>query len=324
MINFFKNKIVIVTGGSGYIGSSLISSLKGKPKKIIRVSRKILKPENAIEDWQLDLSKDTSWQKIVLTADIIFHLSGNTSIYKSEENEKESLISTVIPIKLLIESAQRLSRKPRVIFASTATVYGLTHVSPVSETLKPKPITKYDLHKYLAEKELTRANQENIINASSLRFSNVFGPSLNESSEADRGILSKVVKMALEGKSIKIYGDGKYLRDYVFIEDAVDAMIHASIITSSKSIFNAASGVSTSVQKAFNMVAIEVERMTGNKVQVVNIAWPKKIHRIEKRNFTASIDLLISNSEWRPKVSLQKGIQLLIKHYLNEKTSKFN
>ena len=211
-----------------------------------------------------------------------------------------------------------------MIFASTATVYGLTNKSPVLETLKPKPITKYDLHKYLAEKELTKANEENIINASSLRFSNVFGPSLSEASETDRGILSKVVKMALKGESIKIYGDGNFIRDYVFIEDVVEAMIHTSITSSSKSIFNVASGVGTPVQKVFNMVAIEVERLTGNKVNIVNVDWPKGLHRIEKRNFTASIDLLISNSDWRPKISLEKGIQLLIKHYLNEKTSKFN
>jgi len=318
MDNFFHNKIIAITGGSGYIGSSLIKSLKSKPKKIIRISRQNLTQENEIVDWQLDLSLKSSWLRIVNEADIIFHLSGNTSVYKAEENEADSLISTVTPINFLINASQELYKRPRVIFASTATVYGLTDKIPVLETLKPNPITKYDLHKYMAEKELSKASKKNIISATSLRFSNVFGPSLSEASESDRGILSRVVKKALKGESIKIYGGGNFIRDYIYIEDVVDAMICASIMTSPKSVFNVASGIGTSLKDVFNIVAFEIERVTGNKVDVTNVAWPKGLNRIEKRNFVASIDLLTSESNWHPKVSLEKGIKLLISEYIDD------
>jgi len=226
-----------------------------------------------------------------------------------------------LPIKLLIESAQKLSRKPRVIFASTATVYGLTSKSPVFETLKAKPVTTYDLHKHSAENELILASSKNIINAISLRFSNVFGPSLNEAMEADRGILSQVVKMALIGKPITIYGAGNFVRDYVFIKDVIDAIIQVSIIKRPHNIYNVGSGVGTTIEKVFNLIAIEVQRQTGRKVDIQNVEWPKGLHKIEKRNFTASIDLIISDTDWRPKISIEKGIELLIKHYIDEKSS---
>tara|TARA_B110000967_G_scaffold209987_2_gene269261 strand:+ start:22838 stop:23794 length:957 start_codon:yes stop_codon:yes gene_type:complete len=318
MNNSFNNKVVVVTGGSGYIGSSLINSLKSKPRKIIRVSRQKLNPENEIEDWQLDLSLNSSWLKIVSEADVIFHLSGNTSVYKAEKNEEESLISNVTPVNMLINAAKELSRRPRVIFASTATVYGLTEKIPVFENLMPNPITVYDSHKYLVEKKLSKASEENIISAVSLRFSNVFGPSLIEASESDRGILSKVVRLALEGESIKIYGDGDFIRDYIYIEDVVEALIQVSIITSRKSIFNVASGIGTSLKDVFSLVASEIEKATGNKVHITNVEWPKGVSRIEKRNFVASIDLLMSETSWCPKVSLKRGIQLLIRDYIDE------
>lgn len=321
MVNYFHNKVIVVTGGCGYIGSSLIRALLGRPKKIIRVSRKAQDFQNDIVDWQLDLSIKDSWLKIVSEADVIFHLSGNTSVYKAEENTQYSYLSTVMPIKLLIESARQLSKKPRVIFASTATVYGLIKKTPVSESFKTMPITTYDSHKLEAENALTIASKKNIINASSLRLSNVYGPSLSEALGSDRGILSRVVKMALLGNSIKIYGDGNFVRDYIFIEDVIEAMIELSIIEAQKEIYNVATGIGSTVKAVFKLIANEIERQTGRKVDIQNIEWPKGSHRIETRNFTASIELIISNTNWRPKTSLENGIKLLIKHYIDERAS---
>ena len=82
-----ENKVISITGASGYIGSKLIKALESySVSKIIRISRKELTPKNQIEDWVLDLNEKSSWIKIVSQSDIIFHLSGNTSILEAEKN----------------------------------------------------------------------------------------------------------------------------------------------------------------------------------------------------------------------------------------------
>ena len=121
--NTLEGKVVSITGASGYIGSALTQELEKYALKIIRISRKKLAPKYGVEDWVLDLNKQSSWIRIVKKSDIIFHLSGNTSIYSAEKDPKESLISTLFPIIQMINASKKISRIPRVVFASTASVW---------------------------------------------------------------------------------------------------------------------------------------------------------------------------------------------------------
>tara|TARA_B100000795_G_scaffold222940_1_gene177989 strand:- start:1815 stop:2807 length:993 start_codon:yes stop_codon:yes gene_type:complete len=316
------NKIISITGASGYIGSSLVKKLEEySVKKIIRISRKKIAPRDNVEDWVLDLNQKSSWIKIVSQSDIIIHLSDNTSILVAENNPENSLISTVLPIINLINASKELSFKPRVVFASTATIYGLTEEFPVEEAHDSTPITSYDLHKFFAEQQLKMASNDNLIDAVSLRLANVYGPSFNESASNDRGILSKVTKMSFENKNPQVYGKGNYIRDYVYIDDVVSAFLYASIIDydeirrKSEIIFNVSSGIGVSVKNVFSLISSEVEKITGTKLEVKNAPWPDGVNEIEKRNFIGSAERLKLSSGWSSKTSLEDGIFSLVKHY---------
>ena len=320
-----NNKVISITGASGYIGSSLIKTLEGfSLNKIIRVSRKKLIPKDNIEDWVLDLNAKSSWLKIVSQSDIIIHLSDNTSIAVAENNPENSLTSTVLPIIHLINAAKDLSSKPRVVFASTATIYGLTEKFPVEESHVSAPITSYDLHKFFAEQQLKMASNDNLIDAISLRLANVYGPSLNESKSKDRGVLSKITRMCFENKNPQVYGSGNYIRDYIYIDDVVSAFLYASIIDyddirkESEIIFNVASGRGVSVKSVFNLISNEVQKITGVKLEVKNAPWPNGVNLIEKRNFIGSAKRLKSFSGWTSNMPIEDGICLLVNHYSKE------
>jgi UDP-glucose 4-epimerase len=319
----YEAKTIVITGGSGYIGSALINKLQKYNCKIIRTSRSSLEPLKGVEDWVLNLEQYESWDNLVASADIIFHLSGNTSVAFAEENIYESLLSNLLPIINLSSASKKLKLSPRVVYASTATVYGITDNFPVDESQKTNPLTIYDLHKLYAEQELIMASNS-MINPVILRLANVYGPSSNECQASDRGILNKITKMRLEGKNIQIYGDGNNLRDYVYIDDVVNAFLHVGVMKYDNFfdrrsiIFNIASGTGTAVKEAFRMVSNEVAKNTGILGNIENIAWPKGINVIEKRNFIASIASIKSLTEWRPSVSLEEGIRLLVNYYSKE------
>jgi len=322
--NKLAGKVVSITGASGYIGAALTQELEKYSLKIIRISRKKLTPKDGVEDWVLDLNKKSSWTRIVSKSDIIFHLSGNTSIYDAEKDPEESLISNLFPIIQLINASKKLSRTPRVVFASTATVYGITEVLPVLETKQPNPITTYDLHKFFAEQQLLLASSRKIIDAISLRLANVYGPSPTESLAKDRGTLTKITRMSFELKNLHIYGNGEYLRDYIYIDDVVNAFLHVSVMkydilhNRNDISLNVASGKGASVKEVFTLISDEVEKITGFSGTIKKVAWPKGLNEIEKRNFIASIKLLKSLTGWKPSVSLKEGIHLLVKHYSKE------
>ena len=315
LINALAGKVIVITGASGYIGSALTRELEKYSVKIIRISRKELSPKQGVEDWVLDLNKNDSWKRIVTQADIIFHLAGNTSIYSAEQDPEESLTSTLFPINRLISVSKELCRVPRVVFASTATVFGLTDIHPVSEEEMPRPVSIYDLHKLCVEQHLTMASRQGFINAKSLRLANVYGPSLSESGSKDRNILSKITKACMQGKTINVYGGGEYLRDYIYIDDVVEAFLCACISDSSDTVINVASGIGTSIKEVFQMIASEVEKSTGISANIVDTSWPQNINIIETRNFIASNKKLKSMLGWKVNVPLKIGIQRLVQHY---------
>ncbi|MBL4783991.1 MAG: NAD-dependent epimerase/dehydratase family protein [Cohaesibacteraceae bacterium] len=309
-VNLYKGKTVAVIGANGYIGSSLIEALSRHSEKVIRVCRSRLDPKPGMIDLQADITDPDCWQKIVHQANIIFYLAGNSSVYASASDPSESLKSTLLPINHLIAAAQQSDNCPRVVLASTATIYGLTKDLPVAETNLANPITIYDLHKYFAEQQLALASCHGIINSISLRLANVYGPSPSVSSAKDRGVLNRVSKIALSGQDLHVYGDGNYVRDYIYIDDVIEAFLLSGAYDSNAGqVFNVASGIGHTLKEAFELVAVSAVELTGNRVKVSCFPWPDKTDPIEHRDFIGNIDAMYAAFKWCPEVSLSLGVR---------------
>ena len=311
-----KGAVIAVTGAGGYIGSQIVKAFSGFGVKILCVSRNQLSISGENEWIKGDISDYELWLRIITQAKIVFHLAGNTSAHYSERDVTGSLNATVLPIGHIINAAKNLGKYPKIIFASTATIYGLTNELPVAESAHVKPITFYDLHKYFAEMQLMLATKQGILEATSLRLSNVYGPSDSKSSSLDRGILNKISLMALEGKKLNIYGDGDYTRDYIFISDVINAfIITAATSDLSGSVYNIGSGAGTTVKKAFEYAINMAENVTGAKVELAHVPWASDIHPIEKRNFIADISKFREATGWHPEVNIKSGLKILINSY---------
>ena len=314
--NSLNNKNIIITGGFGYIGSALVDYLQHYKCNIVCVSRRNMSEKQSVRNWTLDLTKESSWKKIVDYADIIFHLAGDTSISVAEQDPKLNLIDSLTPIINLVHAAKDSKKTPRVVFASTVTLYGLTEILPVSEEAKPSPITTYDLHKLFIEQHLEMSTKNKIISATSLRLSNVYGPSLGRSSANDRGILNKVTELAINGKDITIYGEGNYIRDYIYIDDVVSAFIHTAIADHAVGkVLNVTSGVGHTIKDAFSLVSDYSAKLTGKKVKINHIEWPKGISMIERRSFIGDASELKRTTKWQPNVSFEEGVDIIVEEF---------
>ena len=303
-----------VIGASGYIGSKLVNKLTDSGCNVIRSSRRDTITNGDSEFVMAELDSLDFWLNIVEKSDVIIHLAGNTSINVANDNPALDLNSSVVPIYRLIEACKILRKRPRVVFASTVTAYGFTDNLPVSEATAENPESFYDLHKFFVERQLVLATKLNICDGVSLRLANVYGPSSANSSANDRGILNKIIGLALAGDIVSLYGGGNYIRDYIYIDDVVDAFILASISSKSAGeVFNVGSGVGTSVRDAFNAVTQEVYRQTNKIVEMKDVPWPENSPKIDMRNFTASIKKAHTCLGWSPKVSLQTGIATTVK-----------
>jgi UDP-glucose 4-epimerase len=316
LLESISGKTIAVTGASGYIGSALVDALVKHSSKILRVSRQELVPKSGTQTLRADISTPDCWLSIVENADLIFHLAGNTSVYTADGDPAESLNSTLLPINHLVGAARKLGRKPRIVYTSTATVYGLSEHFPIDESLEPDPITVYDLHKLFAERQLALATRQGLLKGISLRLANVYGSSSSISSAKDRGVLNRVTALALQGKDLTVYGDGNYLRDYVYIDDVVHALISAGLKEDVNGVLNVATGRSIGLKDAFLLVAKEAENATGKSVHVRPAPWPDNTNPIEYRSFIADISRLTAVFNCKPQIGLETGVGRMINSYI--------
>ena len=318
----YEGKTVAVTGASGYIGTALTAALMNTAARTLAVTRQpayaALSDPARLNLLTADVRDRACWDEIVGRADVVFHLAGNTSVYAAAENPDESHRSTVQPVAHLIAAARTAGRCLRVVYASTATVYGLTDRLPVNEDVEPRPATVYDLHKRSAEQQLQQASAEGVLDSVSLRLANVYGPSAGSSAAADRGVLTTIAKRALGRCDLPLYGGGRYIRDYVYIDDVVRAFLTIGTRSDlTRYAFNVASGRGITIRDAFSLVAERAARVTGHESHVCEVPWPDDADPIEFRNFVGDIRSISSACGWTPCVSLTEGVDRLIEALQN-------
>jgi UDP-glucose 4-epimerase len=314
-------RTILVTGAGGFLGSHIVQRLAKMPCTIRRLHRGSRPmpaiPQDSIarvDDVVGDVRELPTWITAAAGVDIVVHLAGQTSVYVATENPEADLMANVRPVLHLMQACRTLENRPMVVFSGTATQVGLTTSSePVNESHPDEPITIYDLHKWMAEKYLETATREGLLSATTLRLANVYGPGPTAGSP-DRGFLNAMIRRALAGEVLTMYGSGSYVRDYVFVDDVARAFLAAAVSpeTAGGAHFIVGSGQGHTIANALESVASRVAARTARPVAIDSVEPPSTLSRIEHRNFVADTRRLQAATGWRPAVSLAAGIDLTI------------
>lgn len=221
---------VLITGGAGFIGSHLAKYLQGRGE--IRVldnlrssSRSNLNgtPVEFIDASVLDTA---ALRNAMAGVDVVFHLAAMVSVKESMEQPQECVeINTIGTLNVLRTAAD--SNVRRLVFASSAAVYGDDPPVPTAETSAPAPKSPYAVTKWDGECYCEMFSREGWLSTASLRFFNVFGP-LQDPGGAYAAAVPGLLRCALRGEPLTIFGDGEQSRDFIYVKDAVSALVFAS------------------------------------------------------------------------------------------------
>ena len=307
-----SGKVVAVTGAAGFIGGRLAARVAQDAGTLLRVSRSPAPPlENTaatIVDLLGDVRERAIWEQVV-AADAIFHLAAQTSVAVANDDPERDFHANVTPMRHLLAACRQWRRRPMVVFAGTVTQSGLPATLPINEDAPDDPITVYDRHKLMAERDLTAAANRGDVYGTTLRLANVYGPGAH-GRRADRDVLNRMIAAAMIGQPVTVHGSGEQVRDYVFVDDVVDAFVLAAVSAPivNGGYFLIGSGHGTTIRTAFELVAARVARSTGRRVEVTSVAPPMPLSDIEQRNFIADHSRFSAATGWRPKVDLADGI----------------
>lgn len=317
-----RGKTVAVTGAGGFLGGHLVDRLAGVDCRIVRVTRSS-PPSNAhrtarVTEVAGDVADRGVWDRLV-DADVIFHFAAQTSAAAAADNPDADFAANVTPMRHLLAACRDRGRRPMVLFAGTVTQAGIPPRLPVNEDAPDDPITIYDRHKLMAEGDLVRAALEGSVCGVTLRLSNVYGPGANGRS-SDRDVLNRMIKAALRGQPLTVYGNGGYVRDYVFIDDIIDAFLLAAAHPERVSgrYYVVGSGCGVTIRQAFELVAARVRQMTGRRVPVAVAEPAQALSPIEQRSFVADPARFSAATGWHPAWSLSAGIDRTIEAFTCE------
>lgn len=333
-MNHLTGKSILITGGAGFLGSNLAHCLCALGAKV-RVLDSFHPDYGANSfnlkslDGKLEIIKDSILNEQRVTSlledsDGVFHFAAQCSHVDSmtdpwldlEYNSKGTLV--------ILEAARKSKKKPFIIYAGTRAQIGAAVETPVSEHTRPNPTDIYGVNKLAAEMYGSVYSRVHGIPFVSLRFTNCYG-ARHQMKNPKYGILNWFVSLALQGKPIKVFGTGQQLRDYLYVEDAVDAMLAAGkfISETPKSdpkiqisgdrisfyVFNIASGRTI----PFVDCAKKIAEYTGATLEMV--PWPKDREAIETGDFVADISAAEQILKWKASTSFDVGLQNTIQFY---------
>lgn len=283
LIKFIMNKSYLITGGEGFIGSVITSKVQGSSYDI-KSGLDVLN----FEELSLAISNSKG----------VFHCAAKISVPESIQKPKEYYTNNVIGTEQVVNAAKTYSIK--VVFSSSAAVYGESSKA-LQENSSTNPKSPYAENKLDGENQLLRSGQPHI----ALRYFNVYGPG---QSAQYAGVITTFITRALNKEDLIIYGDGNQTRDFIFIDDIVDANIAAMNYRGKNfEIFNIGSGEKISIME----LASNIIRLTGSTSRIKFCSSRSgDIH-----HSVADISKAREILQWKPKISFEEGLIKTISYY---------
>jgi UDP-glucose 4-epimerase len=309
---------VLVTGGAGFIGSHLVEGLVKTGWRVSIVDNlstgslhNLNSVISAIELYKLDILGE-AFQRLIEAKhfDYIIHLAANSYVPPSVKYPVFDFDENLRGTFLLLNALRNYSTKSRLIYASSAAVYGDPAINPITESSPLDPISPYGVSKLGAERYAYVFHKLYGVPVTILRFFSVYGPR-----QMKQLIYDMMRKMDSNPQRVEILGDGKQTRDVLFVEELVSAIF--LVLTKSEfkgEVFNIASGVGYPI---INIIQIIADKMNVSPTYVYTgsvragdpIDWVADIQKIRSIGFS-------------PRYSLEEGIEKTVSWFRNEKEQK--
>ena len=294
---------ILITGGAGFIGSHLVEKLIAKKHKIVVIDNlstgriENIKPFlSYIKFIKKDISKISTIEKYFKNIDVVFHLAALADIVPSINSPKKYFLSNVLGTLNVLEASVKYKIK-KFIYTASSSCYGIPKKYPTDE--KEKIDTKYPY-------ALTKKNGEDLVlhwakvyrlNVTSFRLFNVYG-TRSRTSGTYGAMFGTFLKQKIKKYPFTVVGDGSQTRDFTFVTDVVDVLIKSINYKKNSQIFNVGSGKSISINKICDLL--------GGQKQFIPLrpGEPKKTF--------ANIKKIKKELNWKPKIQIEKGIEVLL------------
>ena len=300
---------ILVTGGSGFIGSHIVEHYQDKADEIrvldnLRTGyRKNLDGlkctfiEGSVTDRDLVA-------KAVEGIDYIFHMAALVSVPESMAKPAECVDINVHGLLNVLEAASAAGVK-KLVFASSAAIYGDNPSVPKLETMLPEPKSPYAVTKLDGEYYLDLFNRERGLETAAIRFFNVFGPR-QDPKGAYAAAVPIFIEKALKGEDITVHGDGEQTRDFIYVKDIVGALAFAAENPGVTGVFNAGYGG----QMTINDLARRIIASSGSTAKVLH--GPERPGDV-KHSRSSAAKLLAAG--WKPGHSLDEALATTLDYF---------
>ncbi|MFD0896087.1 NAD-dependent epimerase/dehydratase family protein [Luteolibacter ambystomatis] len=303
---------ILVTGGSGFIGSHIVEHYQDKAEEI-----RVLDNLRTGYRHNLDGLKHTFIEgsitdrelvkKAVEGVDYIFHMAALVSVPESMAKPGECVDINVYGLLNVLEEAAAAGVK-KLVFASSAAIYGDNPTVPKLETMFPEPKSPYAITKLDGEYYLGMFQKEGRLETAAVRFFNVFGPR-QDPKGAYAAAVPIFIEKAVKNEDITVFGDGNQTRDFIYVKDIVGALTFAVETPGVVGVFNAGYGGQITINDlANNLIAAQD---SSSKI----------LHREERpgdvKHSRASADKLRA-AGWAPKHTLEEGLGVTLEFFRNK------
>ena len=300
---------VLVTGGAGFIGSHVVERLLQEGHEVVVVdnlsSGKRKNVPRASQFYKVDI-EGTKLERVFRNErpSIIMHLAAQMNVRRSVEDPLfDARINVLGTLNVLEQAAKHGARK--LIFSSSGgAIYGEQQTFPAAESHVTQPLSPYGISKLCGEHYLSYYTRLSGIQVVSLRYANVYGP--RQDPEGEAGVVSIFIQKLLNHEQPVIYGNGRQTRDFVYVEDVVEANLMA-MGQDARGVFNVGTGIETSINDLFQVV-LDLTKTSG-----------KEIHGPAKKGEQARsvIDATKLRHElgWEPKIDLREGLRRTVAYF---------
>jgi len=312
----FKGKKVLITGGAGFVGSNLTERVCRSGGEVIVLDDLFTgELENIDRDVEYEFVEGSVTDRdlvssLVKRVDYVAHLAARNIIIstKNPRNDYEVNIGGTLNILM----AAKEHGIERIVYTSSASVYGNPKMIPICEDESTKTFSPYSVSKLAGENYCLAFYETYGLPVTAVRYSNVYGPKQSPRNPYC-GVVSKFIEAIDNDDAPQLHGDGEQTRDFTYVDDAVDATLVALLSPKADGmVFNLGTGTETKIIDVAKILC----QVFGKEFN------PKHIDRRDIDNIrrrVLSIELIRTRLRWQPQVGLEKGLKLTVDWYLTHK-----